>query len=281
MKNGVKFVYNLNNDEIAEIKDLIEFYNKLKGISFKFDPGFLTNSDEEANHVLFYDNDKLIGYMSVDCYNGDDVEAAPIVNKMEVFQAMHHCLIEHVKEKGKKKLLYIVDRTYHFLENCLRNLNIKIDFSESRMELNPQKFKHFKLDVLKISDATEKDKKDIFKLDRDTFGYSSDLEEVHLIEQMDISHTKMAFHQNETIGKVKIFESNRTAGIYGFVIYPHFRGKGFGKVFLTQVISEILKNGVHTIYLEVETKNVIAIHLYHAIGFDIQATFDYYLLHLK
>ncbi|MDF2556183.1 MAG: acetyltransferase family protein [Bacillales bacterium] len=280
MKNGVMYVSNLKEKEISEVRELIKFYNVEKGLYFKFDPGFLTNLDEKANHVLFYDKDMLLGYMSVDCYNGNEVEAAPIVDQEDIFLEMHQCLLQHAMEKGKKKLLYIVDQNFHFLENSLRNMKIEVSFSENRMKLNPLKFKQIESDELEICDATVKDKKSVFELDRDAFDFYSQIEDEHLIEQVDISDTKIATIHNETIGKVKVFESDGNAGIYGFVIYPHLRGKGYGKAFLSKIISNLMENGAHQIYLEVETENRIAVHLYQSIGFEIQSTFDYYALNL-
>lgn len=272
------YVTNLNEKEIIEVKGLIKFYGEEKGLFFKFDLGFLTNPDEEANHILFYDKNVLKGYMSIDCYNGADVEAAPVVDHEDVFLVMHKCLLQHAKEKGKKKLLYLVDRNFDFLGNCLRKLKIEIDFSENRMDLNLLKFKPKESDLLEIRDAIEKDKKTVFELDFDAFDVSDSMGDEQLIENIDLSHTKIASLNNEKIGKVKVFEENESAGIYGFVIYPHLRGKGYGKMFLSKIISDLLRKGTNKIYLEVETENTIAIHLYHSIGFDIQSTFDYYVL---
>lgn len=278
MKNGFNYANNLSGEEISKVKSLIDFYNKEKGITFKFDPGFLTNPDEEANHVLFYDKDVLVGYMSVDCYNGEDVEVAPVVDNEDIFLDMHQSLVLQVKAKGKKKLLYIVDRNFHFLGNCLRKINIEVDFSENRMDLNLIKFKPLETTSLEIHDATAEDKKDIYELDKDAFEHSTKIDEqLQIIENVDFLHTKIATINNEKIGKVKVFEDNGVVGVYGFVIFPHLRGKGFGKVFLSKIISDLLKSGTHQIYLEVETENIIAVYLYHSMGFEIQSTFDYYV----
>ena len=276
MKNGVSYVQNLNEFEISEVKALIKFYNEEKEINFKFDPGFLTNKDEEANHVLFYKDDVLVGYMSVDCYNGEDVEAAPITNSEAVFHQMHQCLVMNAKGKGKKVLLYIVEKKFHFLHNCLENRGIRVSFSEHRMELDHSKFNAIPNGMLEIRDAETRDKRAIFELDSDAFGHPNGLEDESVIEKMDVSLTKIASLNNEIIGKIKIFERDGTAGIYGFVIYPHLRGKGYGKTFLSEIISKYLKHGCHKIFLEVETENKVAVHLYQSLGFTIQSTFDYY-----
>jgi ribosomal protein S18 acetylase RimI-like enzyme len=276
MKNGAFYVQNLNEKEILAVKSLIKFYNEEKGIYFKFDPGFLTNTDEEANHVLFYENDVLMGYMSIDCYNEDEVEAAPVVNMEDVFLKMHQCLVEVAKDKGKKKLLYIVDRKFDYLGYCLNNIEIPISFSEHRMNLDLSKFKPIETCKLEIRDAEIDDKRAIFELDQDAFSESGDLDDAIKIENVELSLTKVAIFNNEVIGKVRVFESGGIAGIYGFVVYPHLRGKGYGRVILSEIISMYLESGSQKIFLEVETENVIAIHLYHSVGFVVQSTFDYY-----
>jgi ribosomal protein S18 acetylase RimI-like enzyme len=280
MRNGVLYVQNLNEKEISAVTSLIKFYNEEKGIYFKFDPGFLTNPDEEANHVLFFENDMLTGYMSIDCYNGEEVEAAPVVDKEDVFIKMHQCLIMDAKDKGKQKLLYIVDRKFDFLGNCLNKIDMPISFSELRMNLDQTKFKPIENCIIEIRDAEVNDKRAIFELDKDAFNESGDLDDEIKIKNVELSLIKVAILNNEVIGKVRVFESNGNAGIYGFVVYPHLRGKGYGKAILSEIISMYQKNGSQKIFLEVETENAIAVHLYHSVGFVVQSTFDYYELNI-
>lgn len=280
MKKGALYVQNLNDEEISAVKSLIKFYNEDHGIYFKFDPGFLTNPDEEANHILFYENDNLTGYMSIDCYNGEEMEAAPIVDKEDTFNKMHHFLFKNAKDKGKRKILYIADRKFNFLGNCLNKMEIPILFSEHRLDLDQSKFIPIETCKLVIRDAETIDKKAIFELDKDAFNQSEDIDDEIKIENVELSLTKVALLDNEVIGKARIFECDGTAGIYGFVVYPHLRGKGYGRAILSEIISMYLENGSQKIFLEVETENEIAVHLYQSVGFVIQSTFDYYQLNV-
>jgi len=67
-------------------------------------------------------------------------------------------------------------------------------------------------------------------------------------------------------------------GIYGFVVRPEYRGKGYGRQLLQEAIRIIRDEGSQEIMLDVDVDNTNALGLYLSCGFEIKTTYDYYSL---
>jgi ribosomal protein S18 acetylase RimI-like enzyme len=80
----------------------------------------------------------------------------------------------------------------------------------------------------------------------------------------------------EPVGTINIDQIDGAPYLYGFVIKPEQRGRGYGKKLLAATIADIIAERPQPIYLEVETENTRALSLYHAFGFVIVRTYDYY-----
>jgi ribosomal protein S18 acetylase RimI-like enzyme len=81
---------------------------------------------------------------------------------------------------------------------------------------------------------------------------------------------------DEPIGTLNIDVIDGAPYIYGFVIKPDQRGRGYGKQMLSSTIADIIAERPQPIFLEVETNNTRALTLYQAFGFTIIRTYDYY-----
>jgi ribosomal protein S18 acetylase RimI-like enzyme len=81
--------------------------------------------------------------------------------------------------------------------------------------------------------------------------------------------------EGETVGKMRVSESNGEAWIYGFAVFPELRGKGIGRKALSKVVKIEDHKGL-SIFLEVEAKNAHALGLYESCGFRSYHSQDYY-----
>jgi ribosomal protein S18 acetylase RimI-like enzyme len=81
---------------------------------------------------------------------------------------------------------------------------------------------------------------------------------------------------DEPIGTINIDVIDGAPYLYGFVIKPDQRGRGYGKQMLASTIADIIAERPQPIFLEVETENTRALTLYQAFGFTIIRTYDYY-----
>lgn len=58
------------------------------------------------------------------------------------------------------------------------------------------------------------------------------------------------------------------ATLFNITVDPAFQRRGLGRALLEQVIDEVEKRGVATLWLEVRASNVAAIALYESLGFN-------------
>ncbi|MEG9490800.1 ribosomal protein S18-alanine N-acetyltransferase [Mannheimia indoligenes] len=58
------------------------------------------------------------------------------------------------------------------------------------------------------------------------------------------------------------------ATLFNLAVDPDFQGKGFGKRLLSELILQLQKRGVATLWLEVRESNVVAQKLYDSLGFN-------------
>ena len=70
---------------------------------------------------------------------------------------------------------------------------------------------------------------------------------------------------------------NKSSRIYSLAIGELFRERGLGRLLMDTVINTIKNTEVKKIFLEVSTKNQVAIGLYKTLGFEtIKTLLDYY-----
>jgi ribosomal protein S18 acetylase RimI-like enzyme len=82
----------------------------------------------------------------------------------------------------------------------------------------------------------------------------------------------------EPVGCLRVYDMGNEMGIYGFVVRPAYRGLGYGRQMLEEVILDIRSsvNSSKSIMLEVDTDNSVALNLYRSIGMEIKRTYEYY-----
>ena len=101
-------------------------------------------------------------------------------------------------------------------------------------------------------------------------------DEIEPLLPEDLANTLVLTKEDRVIACIRIDESPKTYGIYGFVVDPDHRGRGLGQSILTTVIQQLLAKKQKEIYLEVEATNQRALHLYTKLGFRKEILFDYY-----
>jgi ribosomal protein S18 acetylase RimI-like enzyme len=90
----------------------------------------------------------------------------------------------------------------------------------------------------------------------------------------------VAERDGAVIATMRVIADPGTRGIYGFVVEPELRGKGIGRDLLRRVCAQALEAGCATVHLEVSVENDHALGLYTSVGFERQATEDYFAFDL-
>lgn len=90
------------------------------------------------------------------------------------------------------------------------------------------------------------------------------------------STTYMVELADNIIGKIKVEYSDHDAFIFGFGILPDFRGKGYGRATLQEVLRLIAVKNISAIGLDVLCTNRRALNLYKSFDFEEQSVMNYY-----
>ncbi|PLS35071.1 N-acetyltransferase [Carnobacterium maltaromaticum] len=266
----------LTKQEISEVNQLITTLQKKKNLSFKLNKGMIAEKNPYVHHILYRKQGVLLGYMLLSAYDPQELEVTAVFDGThQEFMLMYTCLKQYGKEKNSKNCLFIVDQKDTLLTNIIKELDIPYAFSEYHMRFNQNHLTAFKkTKSLELLDAQEADREIIVRLNEERF----DNQEITMKELMEVEleGIKLACVNGEIAGKLKVDNYQGEVGIYGFMVAPHLRGQGVGRATLEAVITTIYQNKIDKLYLEVDSTNARALHLYQSLGFSIEAKFDYY-----
>lgn len=269
----------LSDDEITSIHEFEEIINRDKYIFYKIDPQGLNSDNARTKHILSYKNNVLCSYAYINSFDGEVLECTILsTGSKNELNALYEIILQNAKLMGVKKILLIIDNNDTNFIDFVKNLGLQYSFSEYRMFLENDRFEFNDKGIISLQNASIDDKRLILELDEALSD--DDLVNVQL-DEADLLSTKIAKKGNDIVGKIRVDKVGDIAGIYGFVVRAIFRGKGLGREILTSVVNGCLIEGYKKIYLEVESENRLALHLYESVGFKIRATFDYFEVKLN
>ncbi|MGM0157922.1 hypothetical protein IGI47_002240 [Enterococcus sp. AZ191] len=147
--------------------------------------------------------------------------------------------------------MIITDINDQLLTTFLKNEQSYVyQFSEYRLFLDSSNF-NAQQEVLPLRHAKAEESLQIARL-------LSEMPEdkIEPLLPEDLANTLVLTKKDRVIVCIRIDESLKTYGIYGFVVDPDHRGRGLGQSILTAVIQQLLAKKQKEIYLEVEATNV-------------------------
>ncbi len=291
----ILYVETLNKKEIEDINNLERSCGFKRGLYYKLDPQTLLEKAAGAHHLLCYIGGILAGYATLTAFDEDETDCTVIAGEDKgLLQDMQRAVFDKVKEKGYKKLLYIVDEKDCFTANFIKANGAQYVFSEYRMNYNTKKAAHFEKEPIELEDAAHCDAAAVAALDLASFngaqqetpkpGNALQSEECEVEEAAataDITNVKLAKIGGKVVGKIRIEVAGGAAGLYGFAVNPIYRRQGYGRKILNAAIKKTLENGTSKVYLEVDSVNEAAVKLYKTSGFEMQNKFDYYTFPCK
>lgn len=251
----------LSERELREMRRL-ERAGLARGIRYKIDPGV-------RGGVLCRRNGAVTGYMTVDHFGGSEVESAAIAGSVSDWDEMSALVIAYALENAAESVLFIVDPNDRMVSGRLEGMGLAPAFSEYRMLLDINAFSPVGAGDISVRQAREEDRAYIAGLDADSF-------EAAAPTGSELAFSRIIQQDGRPAGKLRTDESGGACGIYGVVVEPALRNRGIGARALSLVISELVTRGERTIYLEVDSENAAALHLYQKLGFKIASTFRYY-----
>ncbi len=290
---GIYAKQKLTENELAEVQQLAAICSEFEGLGT---PLFRTDMIEQRSgndtfDFLYYEQGLLVGYLGIENHGTKQKEFEGMVHPEYRRRGIATRLLQAAKEESRhsriEQLILTCKRASASGTAFAKAIGARLDFSEHQMVLGTFK------------ERPVFDERVIF---RQAVG-AEDLEKVASVLATDGDNTiewarkRVADHMkqpnqrfylltfggtdlgcDEPIGTLRLDGMEQQEGIYGFVVRPEYRGKGYGRQLLQEAIHVVHNEGSKEVMLEVDVDNTNALGLYLSCGFEIVTTYDYYIV---
>ena len=281
----------LTDAELASIEQLMVTCNRFENLRMRLGMEMLRlRSGKEIYDYLYYEQDMLVGYLGLDDFWLSEREAVAMVHpdfrRKGIFRQLLTSAMKAGEKQGLQKLVLVCEQTSQSGQACAKAIGATLDFSEHEMVLGTFRERATFDDRLIFRKATSDDLDLLVTILNTEYGTDEVSTQERVIEMLKrpISHFYIATLGgddtgcHEPVGSLRLDEVEQEIGIYGFVVRPEYRGRGYGRQMLAEAIRTVKSSGQKSIMLDVETDNTNAVGLYLSSGFEIRTTYDYYSL---
>lgn len=247
---------------------------------------------------LAYEGEELVGFLSLFLPGPKDAELNALVHPAHRQQGIFRELLSraqhHLSAAGIRGQLFVCEPQALASTAAMKALGSVLASSEYQMTLSngfpsgssPKENKtNTPADAFTSSHRTPRlvlaEIQDLPALARlDALFFDSDPEaSLHWVEQSFHAHNlslyKYIFTESGTIlGMASLCTESASCTIFGLGIDPEYRGYGYGKALLMDLLAEIPKN--LRISLQVSSQNAVAFCMYQKAGFAVTAQQDYW-----
>lgn len=235
--------------------------------------------------LLYYENDKLLGFLSAFFFYDDSVEIAllidPSVRKRGLAKKLLLSIIPLIQAHGLLHLIF--SSPSHLHDEWLLAKGFSAMHSEyfmGRVDRNPILEN---IHAFPIRKATADDIVILGALDEACFPKKTNefVERFqHLLDDRNYQ-IFIGFQNNIPIGKAHMRWDKQGATLSDIAVLPAHQGKGFGTMLIAHCINMALSEGKPDVCLDVETHNERALHLYTRLGFVVQNACDYWKISIS
>ena len=234
---------------------------------------------KEINEYLYYVENDLVAYLEISSFGGNNAEISgmthPNFRRKGFFSKLFELAMEECRKRKFNKLHLLSDGESKSGVAFIKGKHGNYDFSEYRMIL-VNKIPIENINSIRLRKSEKEDSKEIARQNAMFFYGIEECENFSEEEKIINTITYMVEFDRLIIGKIKIEYGDSSAYICGFGILPNFRGKGYGKAALKEVLRIINGKSITDVELDVEFKNDTALNLYKACGFEEKSVMNYY-----
>ncbi len=267
------------------IRDLESLVNAHDHINIQCSLDYSLNVDSTGNNLfLAFEEGQLVGVLSVFMPSDNEAEILafthPDHRQKGVFRSLLKVVSESLVNHNPLSLLFVCDSKSLTGLKTMKALNAAYDFSEytlsrknSDLEIATIPNPIFAVRAARPSEATT-----LANVRSSAFGESLEESTKRIDQAFSLSHRTqyVAILEDKIIGIATSSIEALTTFIVGFGILPEYQGKGYGKQFLSRLISLLHHQGHAHLTLEVDSLNAPAFKLYQSCGFKVIASVDYY-----
>lgn len=285
----------LTAEEVADIQQLAARCDRHDNLRMRIPFAQLRQEAGEGEMVhdfLYYEDDKLVGYLSLDRYHVHEKELTgmvhPAYRRRGIFRSLFNAACQICMKHGMRKLLLVCESTAASGQAFIQSTRAVYAFSEHRMMLRDFQEKGLFDDRLVFQRAFLSDIDKLVSIMASEYSGDEARARRHLLNVWQDPDQRCYFTTfgskslgcHEPVGMVRVEETPEELGIYGFVVRPDYRRQGYGRQMLVEVINTVRETSQKELMLEVDTDNTPALRLYLSTGFVIERTYNYYGLSL-
>lgn len=235
--------------------------------------------------LLFYEQDKLIGFISAFFFYTNTVEIALIVapdyRKKGIAKELFRTIAPLLQQHDITHLIFSAPSQLH--KEWLPKRGLEYTHTEyymERTELHPL-LNYNK--SLAFRTASVQDIPLLNTLDEACFPSKHDHFDdrfQHIIDDRNY-HIVIAMLNNKPIGKAHLRWNEQGATLSDIAIIPSLQAQGYGTALITHCVNKALSEGKSLLNLDVEAHNQRALGLYTRLGFFIKNACDYWSIELR
>ena len=282
-KHGLLPIQRFSAADLAELRALADACQRHENLELRLVwNAFETRSGEVAHDFMYYNNGRLVGFLTLEGLGESEAEATGMVHpeyrRRGIFRELVGAAQAECRRAGTAELVFYADRGSQAAKGFAASIDARHEFVEHRMRRDtpaPASLPPSELSIAKASAADAPLIAEVIASDAgiDALGFGQ-----HVARMMrEPSYQYYIAKLNDApVGTANIQMLNGDAYIYGFVVKSEFRGRGYGRHILARMIADIAAERPQPIFLDVLTDNTPALALYHSFGFQITNTFDYY-----
>lgn len=281
---NIKACNQLKDNTISEIRAIEEICNAQDNLKSNT---FLDNSmnfnKEIKSLFLAYEEDKLVSFLNIFIPTSKEGEISactlPEYRQKGYFKALFNEALQELNKYKVDDVLLVLEDKAEAAKTIAINLGAEYDFSEYLLRFNEDvNLQLIPPSSLKVLEAKIEHLEAMVKLAQVTFNDSYEDAKAMINNAFETESRKQYIIKLEEniIGMAGASFEEGEASIFGVGILPEYRGKGYSKILLNEVIKDIYINHTKSITLEVNSSNNIAFNLYTKNGFTIDNAFHYY-----
>ena len=279
----------LDEKDIQEIKTLEDICINEDKVNLKLELDYrkdikdLENNINHINEFLFYINNNLKKYLGISSFGRNIAEINGVVNpnfrRKGIFTKLIELALEESKKRNFNEILLLCDDKSSSAIKFIENKKGTYAFSEYRMKCYNSSIKEGNKGISLLK-AKNENINDINKLNSIFFG--DEFNELIMPEDDEKNNitTYLIKLSDGIIGKIKVSNEIKSAFISGFGILPEYRGRGYGKSALIEILNTLNYNGIYDVELDVEIRNKTALNLYKNCGFKEESIMNYYNINI-
>lgn len=277
---GVTACHGLDGGSLAAIRELEREVVAADGGRLKLEWGVLERRTARDLDLLWWERDRLVGFLGLYAFGPPDVEVAGMVapgaRRRGIGTALLAAARPAAAAAGYERLLLVTPTVSRAGAAFARAHGARQDHAEHFLVLGATPDGTDRDPTVTMREAGEADRPEVRRLLGAAFGRPQPSDDLPL----DGDTTYLVERHGAAVGTVRLSVHGSTGGIYGLAVDPPSQGRGIGRDVLERSCRLLRRRGCERVTLEVATHNAGALGLYLSTGFVPEAGEDYWALPL-